>query len=133
MTRHDDSTVCNFRRAEIANNLNADMFISIHLNAFYSSHIHGIETWYADAMGRPLAAIMQREKIRATGAHDRGLMNQPNFVVLRETNMPAALLEVGYITNPEEALRIIRTDYQWLLANAIYRGIVEAFAALPFR
>ncbi|MCL2839788.1 MAG: N-acetylmuramoyl-L-alanine amidase family protein [Defluviitaleaceae bacterium] len=143
MTRHDDSTVANPRRAEFANNLEADLFISIHVNAVdaHLTHVHGIETWYSISAreqagnhnidSRQLATIMQRQKIDATNAHSRGLFAGNEIVVLRDTNMPAALLELGFITNIEEAARMRETQFQWQIAHAIYSGIVESFATHP--
>ncbi|MCL2216099.1 MAG: N-acetylmuramoyl-L-alanine amidase family protein [Defluviitaleaceae bacterium] len=146
MTRHDDSTVANLRRAEIANGIGADLFVSVHVNAVppHLLHVHGIETWYSVSQleqanpnnvmnSRQLANIMQRHKIEQTGAHDRRLFVGNDFVVLRETEMPAVLLEVGFITNVYEAARMATAQYQWQLAQAIYNGIVEAFAAHPPR
>ncbi|MCL2199885.1 MAG: N-acetylmuramoyl-L-alanine amidase family protein [Defluviitaleaceae bacterium] len=132
MTRRDDTFVSLLNRAEFANDLDADLFISVHLNAAEKSPgvinpaVHGIETWYANAESRSLANIMQRQKIQHTNAHSRGLRSGPNLVVLREANMPAVLLELGFITSPDEAARLLGTQYQWQLAHAIYRGIAEA-------
>jgi len=140
MTRHDDSSVSLPARAEFANALGADLFVAIHANAATRNTIHGIETWYTIGEreaerqlpfgSRHLASIMQEHMIRATGAHNRGLMNtQPNFVVLRDTYMPSVLLELGFLTNPHEAALLATSAYQWLLAQSIYAGIVEAFAS----
>ncbi|MCL1861971.1 MAG: N-acetylmuramoyl-L-alanine amidase family protein [Defluviitaleaceae bacterium] len=131
MTRRDDTFVSTLSRAEFANDLEADLFVSIHLNAAEKSpgvinpEVHGIETWYANTESRGVANIFQRQKIMHTNAHCRGLRNGPNIVVLRETTMPAVLLELGFITNPDEAARLKGTQYQWQLVNSIYRGIVE--------
>jgi len=142
MTRTDDSRVANPRRAQFANELDADMFISIHANAaelrpgVINPAVHGIETWYTiseieemsrhSLSSRQLSQIIQRNLIQASGAHDRGLMHGENLVVIRDTAMPSALLELGFLTNPQEAARLNTTQYQWLLAQAIYNGIVEA-------
>jgi N-acetylmuramoyl-L-alanine amidase len=147
MTRHDDVYVSLLGRAEFANNLGADMFVSIHANAAalnrttINPYPHGIATWYTisppeaaenhNLNSRQLAQIIQRHKINASNANDRGARHEPNFVVLRETNMPAVLLELGFLTNPAEAARLADSAYRWTLAHAIYQGIVEAFAAHP--
>ena len=140
MTRNDDSTVLNPRRAEFANGIEADLFISIHGNAALNRYAYGIETWYTigeleiesrnrhrtNLNSRQLAQIMQRQKLALTGANDRGLRVEPNMVVLRDTTMPSVLLEVGFMSNAAEAARLGDVEYQWLLARAIYRGIAEA-------
>lgn len=145
MTRREDTFVSLFNRAGFANYLGADLFVSVHANAaekrrgVINPYVHGIETWYTISAreqagnhsinSRQFAQIMQRHKIQSTGAHDRGLRHEPNLVVLRETNMPSVLLELGFITNSAEAALLANPAYQWQLAQAIYQGIVEAFAA----
>ena len=142
MTRREDVDVSLVGRAEFANNIGADLFVSIHANAaeirkgVINPDVQGIETWYTvteqeEASGftsRQLAAILQQQMVQGTGAHDRGLRDAPNFVVLRETDMPAALLELGFLTNQAEAAKLSDIGYQWSLATAIYQGIVEGFA-----
>ena len=139
MTRRDDVTTLNSWRAEFANEKGADFFVSIHANAVNNRpHVSGIETWYVNHpreagfsfTSRQFAEIMQRNMIRVTGAVDRGLMpSNPTtgIIVLRETYMPAALVEVGFLTNQAEAALLATTAYQRLIARAIYDGIVEAF------
>ncbi|MCL1882814.1 MAG: N-acetylmuramoyl-L-alanine amidase family protein [Defluviitaleaceae bacterium] len=141
-TRRDDTFVSLVNRTEFANNLGADLFISIHANAaeirrgVINPYVHGIETWYTISEleqaanhrtdSRQLASTIQRHLIQNTGASDRGIKNE-EFVVLRETNMPSVLLELGFLTNAAEAARLADSAHQWLLANAIYQGIVETF------
>ena len=141
MTRHEDVTVLNSWRAEFANEKGADLFVSIHANAVDNRpHVSGIETWYHDHprengwsfTSRQFATIMQRNMIRATGANNRGLMRSNpapgrGIIVLRDTYMPSALVEVGFLTNQQEAGRLATTAYQRMIARAIYDGIVEAF------
>jgi len=144
MTRTDNTAVTLARRTEFANELGADLFISVHANSAVigrtlnrNPNAHGIETWYnlgalEMAEGRAfdsrrLAEIMQRNKIQRTGAADRGTRYGANLVVLRETHMPSVLLELGFLTNAEETRLLESTAYQWLLAQAIHDGIIEAF------
>jgi len=144
MTRHTDETVLNYDRAAFANEKGADLFVSIHANAAYNANVRGIETWYVNHpretgwnfSSRQFATIMQRNVIQATGANDRGLRPSnyaTGIIVLRETYMPAALVEVGFITNQEEAALLSTQAYRRLIARAIYDGILEAFGILPRR
>ena len=136
MTRNSDVTVANSWRAAFANQM-ADLYVSIHANAVGGNRpaVNGIETWYMnhsreEALGlssRQLARNIQRSLINATGATDRGLRSTPNFVVLRDTHMPAALVEVGFLTNREEAAKLACPMYQRRIARAIYEGIVATF------
>ena len=145
MTRHTDVRVQNQHRADFANGIRADLFVSVHANAAVHSGTnipnplpHGIETWYN--MGaletaasniftsRQFATIVQRHKLARTNANDRGLRYSAGLVVLRQTNMPAVLLELGFLTNPAEAARLNTAAHQELLVQAIYDAIVEAAA-----
>ena len=136
MTRHTNAAMPNRDRAAFANQM-ADLYVSIHANAVGDRpSVNGIETWYMnhsreEILGfssRQFATIMQNRLINATGANNRGLRTNPNFIVLRDTNMPAVLLEVGFLTNAAEAARLATAQHQRLLARAIYQGIVEAFS-----
>ncbi|MCL1788647.1 MAG: N-acetylmuramoyl-L-alanine amidase, partial [Defluviitaleaceae bacterium] len=146
MTRHEDVNVRNQWRAEFANDLEADLFISVHANAAGTNANpnpvpHGIETWYNFGelernsnnhfVSRDFAAIVQRHKLARTGANDRGLRYGPGLIVLRESNMPAVLLEVGFITNPAEAARLATAAHQSILAQAIHDAIIEATNTFP--
>jgi N-acetylmuramoyl-L-alanine amidase len=146
-TRRDDSYVSLLNRTEFANNIGADLFVSIHANAAEISRgvinpeANGIETWYTVGAlesaanhrinSRQFAQIMQTNLIRATSANDRGLRNAPDFVVLRDTQMPSVLLEIGFLTNINEATQLANINYQWQIAQAIYQGILDSFAAHP--
>jgi len=150
MTRWDDSGIYNYRRAVFANEIGADLFVSIHANAAVHPNTsppvvnpapHGIETWYNFGererssnnrfTSRQFAEIIQRHKINRTNANCRGLRYGAGLVVLRESNMPAVLLEVGFLTNPAEVARLATSQHQWLLAHAIYDAIVEAANTFP--
>jgi len=143
MTRVDDSAVTLGRRAEIANSIGADLFISIHANAAANRNANGIETWYIIGdlelegnhliTSHELAAIMQASMLRHTGANDRGLRVGPNLVVNRDTSMPSALLEVGFLSNYYESALLGTVEYQRILARAIYEGILEALALIASR
>jgi len=141
MTRRGYYGVYNYRRAEFANEVGADLFVSLHLNAAGTvaepnPAPHGIETWYNVGVreqssnnsftSRQFAEMAQRHLIRATGAVCRGERYSAGMIVLRETNMPAVLLELGFLTNPAEAARLGTESYQRILARAIYDAIVEA-------
>ena len=119
-------------RATMANNFGADVFVSIHCNAFHDSSAQGVETYsYPGSMsGRNLAKAIQ-DSIIASGVYtvNRGIKTA-NFAVLRLTNMPAALVELAFITNPQDAdiLRNRQDD----LALAVARGILNNFG-IPYK
>lgn len=67
------------------------------------------------------------ELLKETGAKNRGIIKRPNLVVIRKSEMPAVLIEVGFLSNAEEVKLINDNDYQDRLAKAIVRGIDKYF------
>ncbi|MEW8997888.1 MAG: N-acetylmuramoyl-L-alanine amidase [Thermoanaerobacter sp.] len=113
-------------RVNRANDANADIFVSIHFNAFkgeWGTH-GGVETHYypTSEKGKRLAQLVQAELAKATGRRDRGIWAS-DFYVLRKTKMPAILCECGFMDNLEEAKLMLDENYQWTVAEAIGRGI----------
>ena len=112
-------------RVSDANAWGADYFISIHTNASSIPSATGSEAF---AFYAPSAAFSLGEDIleglnEATGLRNRGMQVRTNLYVLRRTDMPAVLVELGFITNPRDAeLMNTRPD---LFAEGIYRGIVR--------
>ena len=114
-------------RVNDANAWGADYFISIHTNASSNPSAKGTEAF---AYSRPSAAFSLGEDIltgisEATGLRNRGMQIRPGLYVLRKTAMPAVLVELGFITNPEEAT-LMNTRPE-LFARGIYNGILEYF------
>ena len=141
-TRTSDTYVDLTDRSRAANASESDIFVSIHINASGSSAAQGIETYYYQpyaeypsrinatyhanptrlSMSDTLANAIQSSLINATGAQNQGVKRQ-TFAVLRETTAPAVLLELGFLSNPQEAARLSTSAYQETLANAIVAGI----------
>ena len=119
-------------RTTMANNFGADVFVSIHCNAFHDSSAQGVETYSypGSVSGRDLAKAIQ-DSIVASGVYtvNRGIKTA-NFAVLRQTNMPAALVELAFITNPQDAdiLRNRQDD----LALAVAKGILNNLG-IPYK
>ncbi len=127
MTRTGDVDVGLYERADIANAVKADLFVSIHSNALpESSDFQGIFTFYhtPSARGAKLAQAIQTPLAACTGGIDRGIRSA-DFVVLRETDMCAALVEMGFMTNHEELMRLTTNAYQNKLAKGIAGGIID--------
>ncbi|HFI0935122.1 TPA: GBS Bsp-like repeat-containing protein [Streptococcus suis] len=133
-------------RSRMANSSNADLFISLHFNATGAgtTRAKGIETyWYQSnpsypskinqahhndptrlAESQTLANQVQASLIKETGAYNRGVKRE-TFAVLRETKIPAVLVEMGFMDNPSE-LQVIKQDsYQTKLAKALAQGIAN--------
>lgn len=127
MTRSTDVDVGLYERADIANAVNADLFVSIHSNAAENKpDYQGIYTYYhpTSRRGARLAQAIQTPLSRITGGIDRGIKDA-DFVVVRETEMCAVLVEMGFMTNHEELMNLIDDGYQEKLAQGIAEGIVS--------
>ena len=136
-------------RSRMVNKTDSDIFISIHFNASGSpaSNRSGIQTYsYEEAAGYPskinpywhnhpdrisesnrLATDIHSSLLAETGAKDAGLL-QSSFAVLRETDKPAVLLELGYIDNFNENQQVRSDTYQNRLVAGIVKGIQKYYA-----
>jgi len=123
-TRQRDRFVSLGARADYANRVLPYIFVSVHSNSMEDPNYHGVMTFHhpASRYGPRLAALIQEEVLRATGATDKRV-RQANFFVLRETVMPSALVECGVLTNREECALMIDPAYQQRIAQGIARGI----------
>ncbi|WP_274650536.1 N-acetylmuramoyl-L-alanine amidase family protein [Paenibacillus humicola] len=124
LTRTDDTFVELDDRAKFANDLKADVFISLHGNSIDKSSVSGSETYYCRPDSVNLANIMQKHLVMGTGFPDRSV-RQANFVVIKKTTMPAVLLESGYLTNPGDASVMFDDAKQEKIAEQIVAGIKE--------
>lgn len=132
MTRTHDVFVPLETRAEIANTLSADLFVSVHYNHSASPEAKGIEVfYYKEGKTPPSQRIVESKEfgsqvlkkiISHTGAESRGV-KQANFAVVRHTHMPAILIEAGFLSNPAERCKIKDQKYQHTLAQGIAHGI----------
>ena len=114
-------------RVDQANSWGADYFISIHTNASQYPSAKGSEAivYNSQSPAIPLAESILRGLQTATGFPNRGVYSRPTLYVLRRTNMPAVLVEIGFITNPEEAALMENDPGQF--AAGIYNGIRNYF------
>ncbi|QTM98276.1 N-acetylmuramoyl-L-alanine amidase [Sediminibacillus dalangtanensis] len=126
MTRTDDSFLSQESRyrPKYANKQNADVFISIHGNIFSDPDVSGTETFYYHKHSRQLAQTIQKHVVEATEFRDRGIKKEELFVV-KDTEMPASLIEVGYMTNPQEESKMWTDEFQSRVATSIVEGIKE--------
>lgn len=130
MTRDDDRFLSLAKRAAFANNLQGDIFVSIHYNSAPNPSAEGIEVFYYKDEKNPLrrenskylAQTILNNVIITTGAKSRGV-KQGNLAVIRETTMDAVLIECGFLTNPAELAKIDKEEYRKLLAKGISLGI----------
>ena len=124
LTRYEDKTLSLDDRVQIANRKNADIFVSIHINASVKSEINGIETHYYTDNGYNVAKIIHKELMNNVDAMDRGLFKS-KFYVINHTEAPAVLLELGFISNEQERSSLNSSKRQMDSAQAIADGIVN--------
>ena len=114
-------------RVSFANNTDADIFVSIHANASRGKRrdINGVETFYfRGRRGRLLAKKIQKQILRVSpGSPDRGV-KQGRFYVIKNTRMPAVLVEIGFLTGRLDARRLEKTQHRKRLSYAIAKGIL---------
>ncbi|MBR4382244.1 MAG: N-acetylmuramoyl-L-alanine amidase [Selenomonadaceae bacterium] len=141
MTRYDDSTVSAKgakasdieelgARCEVANRAGADIFISIHADSFTRPEARGTTGYYygksTTGRGQKLADCIRRNLVEQLGTPSRG--TQPcNFYVVKNTDMPATLIELGFISNKEEEKLLDSDDGVRRAAQGIFDGIEDYF------
>ena len=125
MTRNNDYFVSLQGRTKMANQINADLFVSIHANSAGRNkpHVSGYETYYFQS-GRSLASVIHRNVLRRVNVRDRKV-RKARFYVLRKSSMPAVLIETGFLTGREDVAKLTNSWFQKQMAQAIASGIIE--------
>lgn len=113
-------------RVDLARREHADIFVSIHTNANSNPAINGAMTFYGQGKSPLLAQNIQKALIAATGAANKGVA-AADFYVISSTPMPAALVEMGFISNAQEAARLGDSTYRAKIAQGIFNGINAYF------
>lgn len=121
-------------RCDVANDAKADYFISIHCNAAESKTAHGTETWYSDKdnKSKVLANCIQTELVKEIKRADRGV-KRGNYYVTNMTKMPAVLVELAFISNPEEEKLLKDSTFQYKCALGIANGILKMVGRDPIK
>ena len=127
MTRWQDQFIELEERSAIANRRGADLFVSIHADSAPSRSAQGFTVYVATAAstGAYRAAHAINQAMERTGMDNRGIREE-DYRVLVNTECPAALIELGYLSNPEDAAHLADDSFRDRLAEAIADGI-EAY------
>ncbi|GMB09153.1 N-acetylmuramoyl-L-alanine amidase [Thermolongibacillus altinsuensis] len=134
MTRETDVYPTLEDRVNIAKSKYAEMFISIHVNSAAKTSAKGTEVFYdtsKNANGeesKKLAQFIQQEIVKRASMVDRGVEDY-DFYVLRNNNITSVLIELGFITNPDDAKKLTSPQYQNIYAEAIYQGIIKYYTS----
>lgn len=132
-TREDDRIVYNRKRAEIANTCRNEVFISVHHNAHGTESANGFEVlhWPRSRKGRPLAEKICDLVCEYTPIRNRGPKPRSDLIVIRETRMPAILIEAGFISSPIDLRNFLsdskRNKFHQTVAKAVKEALNEIF------
>lgn len=124
-TRSTDVYLTLQDRVDIANESNADLFLSIHANSFQPSS-RGTESFYYHANSEAFARVVHRHLLEAAQFPDRGVKTS-GFYVIKNTKMPAVLTETGFLTNTIENAQLTNPDFREKIAQALTAAIREYY------
>lgn len=116
-------------RLKIIKEHNAEILVSIHVNSF-GTNWSGAQTFYnpKNPKNEILAKFIQDELVKDTPTNRKILTNTTSYL-LENLDIPACIVEVGFLSNPKEEKRLLDPTYQDTLANAIYKGILKYLAS----
>lgn len=125
LTRNSDYFVDLAPRVAMAEQVNANLFVSIHANSINLSRqdISGLETYYYSS-GQALAQTIHNNILQNVDIENRGV-RRARFFVLRKSSMPSVLVEVGFVTGREDAAKLSDSTYRSKMAQAIASGILQ--------
>ena len=129
----NEATVSNIERAQIANQAGADLCIRIHADGSEDSSVYGMSMQIpaGSLLGTPsieepsarAAEIILQAVTEATGARSRGLAQRSDLTGFNWSEVPCVLLEMGFLSNPEEDARLAQTEYRQQIASGIAEGV----------
>ncbi len=122
MTRDSDVFVPLGTRVAIANSYRNAIFVCVHFNATNRTGASGIETYFYSRDSLPLASAVHHFVVGGAPSGNRGVRRR-GYYVLRKTNIPAVLVECGFLTNPTEAAYAQTASYRQKLAEEIAAGV----------
>lgn len=134
MTRSTDTYVSLSQRADMANNLNADLFVSIHNNANDNLDASGTMVMYAydepkenmTLSGKQFAEVIQKHLVAALpGTNDYGAIKNSSLAVVKRTIMPAIIVEGLFVSNEADRALLMNPEVLSDIAYAVYEGLVE--------
>lgn len=138
MTREDDTTLAKDgqgsqkiqdmkARVELINKTAPQLAVSIHQNSYHEESIHGAQVFYYthSAEGEKMAVTMQKAMLAVDKENHREAKADDGYYLLRRTKVPTIIVECGFLSNYEEAQKLIEDEYQKEVAKAIVQGILS--------
>lgn len=128
LSRDDDSFISLYERPFLANHLAVDLFISIHTNNHGDTSVRGIEVYYYlnRIGGKKLGQDVLKNILETTRLKNQGLKKN-DFVVIRESQMPAVLVELGFLSNYQEERTLRSAEFRTKAARGIFQGILDYY------
>ena len=135
LTRTGDTYITNKERGRMADKLGVDILFSIHHNSLINKDYFGLSTYYNTIKykdkryGYDLAEAIYLTAVTVNGVYRDGILDR-NYEVLRETNTPAALIEIGFMSNPKEEMNIHNSSFQNVMVQKLAAGILDYFSTI---
>lgn len=117
-------------RKEIIDSVNADIFVSIHMNKFEQSKYHGAQVFYSNypQKSKILAETVQQNIKQLTdNSNNRKIKMKNDIFLLKNCQIPSILIECGFLSNPQEEQQLNDDAYQTKIVYSIYHGILDYF------
>ena len=128
LTRTEDLYLGLQERCDFTEEENPEIFVSIHVNSAVATEPYGIETHYYHEPSKELAEVIQKHLVKEIDTKDRGVLKS-KFYVINHTDVPAVLVETGFISNPSERAELVTEKRKQEAAKAIAEGIIEYLKA----
>lgn len=135
MTRtNHDVVLSNIERVNLANENNADMMIRIHSDSYKDPKIHGASVLVPGDVGyaidiveisRKYGEIILNTLVKEVGMSNRGVITREDQTGFNWSKVPIMTVEMGFLSNPDEDKLLSSSEYQYKLANALYKGIIK--------
>lgn len=138
-TRIDDTRIDLYKRAGFAKEVEADLFVSLHVNSSTSTTARGTNVYYTAANktqtkggldSKKLSTLLVNNLSRTLGTNNRGIVNG-NFVVISKNSVPSVLIELAFLSNPSDYKLLINKDFQKKAAKCIFDTIDAALVSYP--
>ena len=112
-------------RVDVINKTKPAMVVSIHQNSYHEEGIHGAQVFYYShsSDGEKAAVIMQKALLAVDSDNTRQAKANDTYYILKRTEVPTVIVECGFLSNNEEAEKLVTKEYQQQLAEAITQGI----------
>lgn len=129
LTRETDTFLELDERVDMAEDVYAELFVSLHVNSVKNNTtVNGTETYFNTsnnmngAESKLLASEIQKQMVERADMYDRGIKDS-GFYVIKNNHIPAVLIEMGFLPNKEDREKLISDQYQDIIAESIYQGI----------